>query len=248
MTDASSANPERRIVVVIAALDEAENIEEIYTRLRRALLALPATRSEFVWVIEGTDGTADILRRLSQREAVPASTIIEPPRRRGLGAAFKLGFAAVPEGAGIVVTMDADLNHHPEQLKRLLDVFEAENADIVIGSRQVEGAEVRSMAVWRSLASGTVNWFLRRLSRAPVQDLSSGYRLYRASALRRLRFESDGFAFQPEIVLQALANDMRIVEVPITFTQRRSGRSKLYVGETAGSYLRLFAGRLARRG
>jgi dolichol-phosphate mannosyltransferase len=90
--------------------------------------------------------------------------------------------------------------------------------------------------------------FLRRLSRAPVQDLSSGYRLYRASALRRLRFESDGFAFQPEIVLQALANDMRIVEVPITFTQRRSGRSKLYVGETAGSYFSLFAGRLARRG
>jgi dolichol-phosphate mannosyltransferase len=188
------------------------------------------------------------LRRLSQREVAPASTIIEPPRRRGLGAAFKLGFAAVPESAGIVVTMDADLNHHPEQLKRLLDVFEAENADIVIGSRQVEGAEVRSMAVWRSLASGTVNWFLRRLSRAPVRDLSSGYRLYRASALRRLRFESDGFAFQPEIVLQALANDMRIVEVPILFTQRRSGRSKLYVGETAGSYLRLLAGRLARRG
>jgi dolichol-phosphate mannosyltransferase len=187
------------------------------------------------------------LRRLSQREAAPASTIIEPPRRRGLGAAFKLGFAAVPDSAGIVVTMDADLNHQPEELKRLLDAFETEKADIVIGSRQVPGAEVRSMAAWRRWASDAVNWLLRRLSRAPVQDLSSGYRLYRASALRQLRFESDGYAFLPEIVLLALAKRMRVIEVPITFTQRKEGQSKLYLVETGVSYLRLFARHLAKR-
>jgi dolichol-phosphate mannosyltransferase len=247
MTDGQPAIARRHIVVVIAALDEADNIEQIYERLRRAVLALPDARSEFIWVIEGSDGTAGILRRLSQREGAPASTIIEPPERRGLGAAFRLGFAAVPDSAGIVVTMDADLNHQPEEIKRLLDAFETERADIVIGSRQVPGAEVRGMAAWRRWASDTVNWLLRRLSRAPVQDLSSGYRLYRASALRQLRFESDGYAFLPEIVLLALAKRMRVIEVPITFTQRKEGQSKLYLVETGGSYLRLFARYLAKR-
>lgn len=98
-------------------------------------------------MVEGTDGTAEILRRLAQRDGAPASTILEPPERHGLGAAFRLGFDAVPDSAGIVVTMDAD--HQPEELKRLLDAFETENADIVIGSRQVPGVEIRSMAAWR---------------------------------------------------------------------------------------------------
>jgi dolichol-phosphate mannosyltransferase len=80
-----------------------------------------------------------------------------------------------------------------------------------------------------------------------VQDLSSGYRLYRASALRQLRFESDGYAFLPEIALLALAKRMRVIEVPITFTQRKEGQSKLYLVETGVSYLRLFARHLAKR-
>jgi len=230
---------QRRIAVVIAALDEAADIEEVYERLRRALLALPDTRSEFIWVVEGTDGTAAILRRLAQADGAPPSTFIEPRVRRGLGAAFRLGFAAVPESADVVITMDADLNHEPEELKRLLDAFETERADIAIGSRKVPGGEIRSMDAWRRWSSDSVNWLLGRLFHSPVRDASSGYRIYRASALRRLRFENDGYAFQWEIVLLALASRMRVIEGPITFTQRRQGQSKLYLAETIRSYLRL---------
>jgi hypothetical protein len=79
----------------------------------------PIRKSEFIWVVEGTDGSAKTLRRLWQRDGAPTSTIIEPGKRRGLGAAFRLGFAAVPTTPASSLPMDADLNHHPEELKRL---------------------------------------------------------------------------------------------------------------------------------
>jgi dolichol-phosphate mannosyltransferase len=244
MTPALSRVPRRHIAVVIAAMDEAANVEQVYERLSRALLALPDTRFEFIWVVEGADGTVDILRRLASTEPAPPLTIIEPAKRRGLGAAFRQGFAAVPEAADIVVTMDADLNHQPEELERLLDAFEAEGADIAIGSRKVPGGEIHSMDTWRRWAMDSVNWLLRRLFRSPVQDVSSGYRVYCASALRRIHFANDGYAFQWEIVLRALRDHMRVIEVPITFVQRREGQSKLYLVETGRSYLRLLANHL----
>jgi dolichol-phosphate mannosyltransferase len=246
MTLALPDSAQRHIAVVVAALDEAASIEELYTRLRRALLALPDTRSELIWVVEGTDGTAEILKRLAQGEDVVSSAINEPPARRGLGTAFRLGFDAVPHGADAAVAMDADLNHQPEELARLLDSFEAENADIAVGSRKVPGAEIRSVDAWRKWSSDSVNWLLRRLFRSPVRDANSGYRVYRASALRQLHFRNNGYAFQWEVVLLALGKRMRVIEVPITFTRRRQGQSKLYLAETSRSYLKLLASHLFR--
>jgi glycosyltransferase involved in cell wall biosynthesis len=92
--------------------------------------------------LDGTDGTAKILKRHSRGNDAPLFSIVDPLKGRGLGAAFRLGFAAVPDGAHAVVTMDADLNHKPEELKRLLVAFEAERADIFIGSRKVLGGEI----------------------------------------------------------------------------------------------------------
>jgi glycosyltransferase involved in cell wall biosynthesis len=136
------------------------------------VLALPDTRSEFISVVEGRDDTSAILKRLSQRDGTPACTIIEPQIRRGLGAAFRHGFIAVPDSADVVVTMDADLNHHPKELGRLLSTFEAENADIVIGARKVPGDKIQSMDAWRKRSMDSVNWLLR--FRSPVLDASSG--------------------------------------------------------------------------
>jgi dolichol-phosphate mannosyltransferase len=230
LTDAS----QRHAAVVIAALDEAANIERFYERLCRALQALPHTRFEFIWLVEGTDGTADRLRRLGKVKAAPPFPIVEPAERRGLGP--RSGWASMwSDDADIVVTMDADLNHQAEDLGRLLDAFETEKADIAIGSRQVPGADIRGMALW------SVNRLLRQFFRLPIRDVSSGYRIYCASALRRIRFESEGYAFLPEIVVLAFKHRMRVTEVPITFTQRRQGQSKLYLVETGRSYLHLFA-------
>jgi dolichol-phosphate mannosyltransferase len=143
--------PRRHIAVVIAAMDEAANIEPLYERLHRALRAIPQTSGEFIWVIEGTDGTADRLRRLGDAKDALPFTIIEPAKRRGLGAAFKLGFAAVPKAAGIVVTMDADLNHQPEDLRALLDAFE--QADATSPSDRGRCREAQ-YAVWRRGGGG----------------------------------------------------------------------------------------------
>lgn len=110
MTLASVEGSRRHVVVVAAAMDEADDIEEIYERLHCAVLAPPFTRAEFIWV---GDETAAMLKGLSQRDGTSACTIIKPQIRRGLGAAFRHGFAAVPDSADVAVTMDADLNHHP---------------------------------------------------------------------------------------------------------------------------------------
>ena len=234
----------KQISAVIAALDEAGNVEELHARLQRALGSFPGAASELIWVVEGSDDTASILRDLASRGAPAASTIIEPPVRRGLGAAFRAGFDAVSPGADIVVTMDADLNHQPEELPRLVDALAAENADIVVGSRLVRGAS-GGQARWRRWLSAAANRLMLKLAGVDVRDMSSGYRIYRAASLRAIRFENDGFAFLPEILMKAAAAGMRVVEVPITFTPRTRGKSKLHLGEASRSYLRLLNAQLS---
>lgn len=236
----------RHISVVIAALDEEANVEELYARLRGAIASSPNTRAHFIWVVEGTDNTARILRSLPNEDELLSSSIIEPPIRRGLGAAFRIGFAAVPLHSDLVVTLDADLNHHPEELKRLVDALDASQADIAIGSRMVVGAS-GGQAAWRRWLSNAANRVLLHLSGSTVRDMSSGYRVYRAEALRELQFANDGFAFLPEIAMTAADAGMKIVEVPITFSPRQRGKSKLNVKEATRSYLDLLDRRFRRK-
>jgi dolichol-phosphate mannosyltransferase len=223
------------IAVVVAAYDEAGNIEELTDRLLGTLRGMPDTASELIYVVEGSDGTAGIVRRLSARSS--EIKLIEPTVARGLGAAFRLGFAAVDPKADVVVTMDADLNHQPEEIPALVAALEKSGADIVIGSRRVPGGRENEGAQWRAWLSRFGNWGLHRCFPSKVRDLTSGFRVYRASVLARIAFTNDGFAFLPEIALIAARADCRLVEVPIRFTPRRSGHSKLRLGATSASYV-----------
>lgn len=149
--------------------------------------------------------------------------------KRGLGSAYLEAFAwALARGADAVVEMDADRSHDPADLPRLIHGLGG--ADVVIGSRYVPGGQVVDWPARRELLSRGGNRYVRLVTGLPLADATSGFRAFRAGALRRLDLStvrSDGYCFQVDLALRAWRRGFRIVEIPITFTERRAGASKI---------------------
>jgi dolichol-phosphate mannosyltransferase len=228
-----------KIAVVIAAYNESETIRPLTVRLVQELHSLKDTSWKLIYVIEGMDGTVEIARDFAAQH--PEIEILYNERPTGLGRAFRRGFDALPADTDFVVTMDADLNHQPEEIPRLLAAAQRKQADIVVGSRRMEDSSVEGMPPLKMAVSRGVNRTMHVLMGLGVNDLTSGFRVYRASALRRLEFENNGFAFLPEILIGAAAGGLRVIEEPIRFTVRRAGLSKMHIAATIMSYMRLFA-------
>jgi dolichol-phosphate mannosyltransferase len=234
-----------RIAAVIAAQDEQETIEELARRLHRVLSGLAGSSWEAIFVIEGRDRTREILERVAA-ELGGGFCILYQETPSGLGNAFKRGFAAVSPDADLVVTMDADLNHQPEEIPRLIAALESTGSDIVVGSRFVAGSRVEGTPLWKRFLSGTMNFLMRYLYGLRVLDKTSGYRVYRSAALRRIEFTNPAFAFLPEMLIRAHKDGMRIAEEPIRFVFRTEGESKLQIVPTTLSYLALLRTRFDR--
>jgi dolichol-phosphate mannosyltransferase len=225
-----------KLSVVIAVYDERENLVELIRRLH-AVLPIVADDWEILLVVEGTDGSKDIAEALASE--LGRIRVMYSPSPSGLGRAFRRGFDAVAGDADAVATMDADLNHQPEELPRLVACLRSTNADIVIGSRFIKGSRVDGTPLWKLALSGILNVLMRHLYGLSIHDKTSGYRVYRADALERISFESSDFACTPEILLDATRQRMRIVEEPIHFVYRTRGTSKMRIFQTSGSYVKL---------
>jgi glycosyltransferase involved in cell wall biosynthesis len=230
-----------KIAVVIAAYNEAATIGSLTARLVHALDTLQDDGWKLIYVIAGSDGSVEIVREFAVLR--PEIEILYRERPDGLGCAFRRGFDAVPADIDYVVTMDADLNHQPEEIGRLLKAAVESGADVVIGSRRMAQSMVEGLPFWRSTLSRTVNRIMQLMMGSRVNDLTSGFRVYRASALREIRFDNVGFAILPEILIDAASRRFKIVEVPIRFVFREAGESKMRIFSTSLSYLRLFATR-----
>lgn len=226
-----------RLAVVIAAYDEEENAEALTRRLHKTLSGLSGWTWEIVYVVEGRDRTREILERLAAE--LGNIRVLYQEKPSGIGNAFRRGFAAVPEGTGWVVTMDADLNHQPEEIPRLLEAARATGSDILIGSRFLDASRVDGTPLWKRFLSGTMNLLMRVLYGLRVRDKTSGFRIYRGEALRFLEFENDAFAFLPEILILARRAGLVLAEEPIHFIFRKDGRSKMGIWDTSVSYLTL---------
>ena len=234
-----------KLSVVIAAYDEQETVEPLTRRLHRTLSGLAGRPWEVLYVVEGRDRTREILEGLAAE--LGGLRILYEERPGGLGAAFRRGFAAVAPDADVVVTLDADLNHQPEEIPRLVEALERTGSDIVVGSRFLGESRVEGAPAWKRLLSGVMNVLMRHLFGLRVRDKTSGFRAYRAEALRSLEFLNDDFAFLPELLIRADKAGLRIAEAPIRFTFRREGTSKMAVLATSLSYLRLLRTRFSRR-
>jgi dolichol-phosphate mannosyltransferase len=228
----------KKVVAVIAAYNEEKVIGPLTQALIRALDGLADVNWQLIYVIEGKDSTLSQAQDFAR--ARPEIKILYNEQPSGLGRAFRRGFDAVPLDADLVVTMDADFNHQPADIADMIAAMNESGADIIVGSRRLDKSVVEGVPAWKSILSRTVNRIMRSLMGVNVKDMTSGFRLYRAAALRRLEFSSVGFAFLPEMLIKAVAQKMKIVERPIRFVFREVGESKMAFGTTSLSYIRLF--------
>jgi dolichol-phosphate mannosyltransferase len=173
------------------------------------------------------DGTAEIVREHAARD--PRVHLVERPRKSGLASAYAVGFErAFAAGYELAVEMDSDLSHRPEELPRLLEAVERH--DLVVGSRYVPGGSVTDWSRARLLLSKAGNRYARFCLGIPVRDSTSGFRVYRTPALRRILevpITSEGYGFQIELVYRAWALGLSVGEAPITFSEREHGTSKI---------------------
>jgi dolichol-phosphate mannosyltransferase len=213
-----------RVFVSVPTYREAENIEELLTRLR---VAVPD--AHILVIDDGSDdGTADIADKLAIE--LGDIEVLRRPGKSGLGAAYRAGHAiGLARGYDVMVQIDADLSHQPEALPSLLDAVH-DGADLAIGSRYVEGGAIPQWAVYRLALSRWGCRYAAWVLGIDVSDSTAGYRAYRASALRAMEFETtraNGYGFQIEMTYRLARAGGRITEVPITFTDRERGTSKM---------------------
>ena len=215
--------------VILPTYDEADNLERAVAAILPALRALAPPGSRVLVVDDASpDGTGAIADRLAARD--DGVEVLHRARKDGLGPAYVTGFArALAGGAGLVVEMDADLSHDPAHLAAILAQARA-GADVVVGSRYVPGGGIEGWGRLRRWLSRGGCLYARTVLGVGVRDLTSGYKCFRAEALRDIDYasvRSRGYAFQFELTHRAVRAGFRVVEVPITFRDRLRGRSKM---------------------
>ncbi len=216
--------PERlRTLVVLPTYDERATIEQVV----EGLLALPH-RVDVLVVDDGSpDGTADAVRAIASHE--PRVRLVERPSKAGLASAYLVGFRrALKEGYDLIVEMDSDLSHRPDELPGLLEA--ARGNALTIGSRYVPGGSVTNWSRARVALSKAGNLYARVALGFPMRDSTSGYRVLRGDLLETLLAQpirSDGYGFQIELALRTWNAGHAVAEVPISFREREHGHSKI---------------------
>jgi dolichol-phosphate mannosyltransferase len=211
------------ILVIIPTYNERENLERIVSRTRGAVPAAHILIADD----NSPDGTGQIADDLAASDS--NIHVMHRAGKEGLGAAYLSGFAwAIDAGYDVIVEMDADGSHQPEQLPKLLAALR--NADVVLGSRWISGGSVVNWPKHREFLSRGGNLYTRAMLGIPLHDATGGYRAFRADALRTLDLsdvESKGYCFQVDMAWRAVRSGLRVVEVPIEFIERELGDSKM---------------------
>jgi len=213
-----------RVLVIVPTYNERDNLPKIAERLRAALPEAHLLVADD----NSPDGTGEIADELAAAD--DHIRVLHRPAKQGLGAAYIAGFRrGLAEGFDVLVEMDADGSHQPEELGKLLAAL-ANGADLAIGSRYVPGGRVMNWPASRELLSRGANVYTRVMLGLPVRDATAGFRAYRAAALEKIGLadvESQGYCFQVDLTLRAARHGLRVAEVPITFVERTVGTSKM---------------------
>jgi dolichol-phosphate mannosyltransferase len=211
-------------VIVLPTYNERENIEVFL----RAVRDLDAAVDVLVVDDSSPDGTADAARELNAE--LGGVAVLDRVAKEGLGSAYRAGFDRVlSEGYDVIISMDADLSHDPAVIPEMLALLDA-GADAVIGSRYVRGGGTTDWPTHRRLLSKWGNAYTRTVLRLSANDCTSGYRAYRADALRSIEpttTQAEGYAFLTELVRRLDRTGHEIAETPIIFRDRERGKSKM---------------------
>ena len=242
MTEPRAA-AEQRILVIIPTYDESANIEQIVTRTRKSV-----PKAHILVADDNSpDGTGLVADGLAAAD--DHVHVMHRLGKEGLGAAYLAGFEwGLHEGYQVLVEMDADGSHQPEQLPRLLAALV--DADLVLGSRWVKGGSVVNWPMSREVLSRVGNLWTRIALGIPLKDATGGYRAFRRETLMGLGLDnvaSAGYCFQVDLAWRALKAGFRVVEVPITFVERVHGDSKMSQRIVVEALLRTTAWGIAHR-
>ncbi len=234
------------VLVVIPTYNERDNIESIVTRLHAAL---PTTH---VLVVDdgSPDGTGDIADEMAKNDTGGRIHVMHRAEKNGLGAAYVAGFRwGLDRDYAVLVEMDADGSHAPEDLPRLLAALT--DADLSIGSRYVPGGKIVNWPARRYFLSWGANVYSRVALGAKVKDMTGGFRAYRRAVLEKIRIDnvaSQGYCFQVDLGWRTIEAGFTVVEVPITFTERVHGQSKMSGDVIREALIRVTKWGLRRRG
>ncbi|WP_022834912.1 polyprenol monophosphomannose synthase [Salisaeta longa] len=220
MPDASST------LVIIPTYNEAQNIEAVL----EAVLQQPGRLSVLVIDDGSPDGTAELVTARQARHPERIH-LIQREGKLGLGTAYLRGFQfALQRSYTYICEMDADLSHDPEDLPRLVGPVRSGSADLAIGSRYVGGVRVINWPLTRLMLSYGAGVYTRLITGLPVQDVTAGFKCFHRRVLERIdldRVRSNGYAFQVEMHYRTWRAGFDIVEVPVVFTERTEGQSKM---------------------
>ena len=222
-----------RVLVVTPTYNERDNLEALCA----AVLASPIHADYMIVDDNSPDGTGQLADELSAKE--PRIKVLHRPGKMGLGSAYRQAFGrALADGYDAVISMDGDWSHDPQYLPDL--VAGAAGADLVIGSRYVPGISVVNWDLSRLIMSQVANTYARVVTGMPFRDCTSGFQCLTSRALAAIGLESirtDGYSFLVELKYRVVHAGLHGVEVPIVFTQRRAGTSKISKAEIGRSMI-----------
>lgn len=233
-----------RILVIVPTYNETESLPRLIGRLRQHL-----PQADVLIVDDASpDGTGERADELAAAD--PAVTVLHRPRKEGLGKAYLAGFQqGLAAGYDQLVEIDADCSHDPVELPSMLALAET-GADLVLGSRWIDGGTVLNWPWLRKAISRVGNDYARVVLGSDIRDLTSGFRLFRADALKAIDLgtvSSQGYCFQIEVAWRLERAGRTVVEHPITFVERAAGRSKMHLGIVLEALWRVTAWGLRRR-
>jgi dolichol-phosphate mannosyltransferase len=216
-------------LVIIPTYNEKENIETVI----RLVFNQPGHFDVLIVDDSSPDGTRRIVEVLIQE--FPGRLHLESRKEKnGLGTAYIHGFKwALAKGYEYIFEMDADLSHNPSDLPRLLKAIKMDGADLAIGSRYCKGVNVVNWPMTRVLLSFFASKYVRFILGIPIHDTTAGFKCYRRSVLEKINFDKIqfvGYAFQIEMKFKSWKYGFKLVEVPVIFTDRTAGQSKMSSG------------------
>jgi dolichol-phosphate mannosyltransferase len=212
-------------LIIVPTVNERENLP----RMAEKLLSLPVKVDVLVMDGNSSDGTAQIADELAAKH--PEIHVIHEAKKSGLGRAYIAGFKwALERGYEFVFEIDCDFSHDPDEIPRFLEAAKKQNADLVLGSRYDGGVRVVNWPLKRLMLSRSAGIYVRVITGMPFTDPTGGYKCFRRRSLQSINLDeirSDGYSFQIEMTHRLWRNGFKIVEVPIVFTERVHGQSKL---------------------
>ncbi len=215
-----------KALVIIPTYNEAKNVALALKRV----MEQPSNLNALVVDDGSPDGTANIVRQ-TQLEYPGRIKLLERSGKLGLGTAYLAGFAhALKNEYQIICEMDADLSHNPDDLPRLIKAITTDQCDLAIGSRYVHGVRVVDWPLGRLILSYGAGWYTRIVTRLPVRDVTAGFVAYHRRVLESVNLQairSNGYSFQVEMKYRAWKKGFRLSEIPIVFTERTEGQSKM---------------------